>query len=268
MWTRLIWRRALWLLAKWRTSLLRFQNSQGAWIPREGSFYEINDNWKRNTHIRLLGVGKMYGNCLWFLCVLQDKGYLYALFHAFTLTSYIPVTISKSPVLSCPLSLVQHGLAPHYRQSKNWSHDRKSLPNKRPREYERLGRAVVSHSLCQTPLKMPQQLLSILVSLSTLQLWELKVRIWDKVKPLYYGSGLDESLTSHPETKTNSQNTLHFPNSFASVLPPNFLTAFQMPLAFCLQLVPFCFIIRYSTTLWAKCAVQLVQMEQLYFMKN
>ena len=50
MWTRLIWRRALWLLALWRTSLLQFQNSQGAWTPREGSFYEINDNWKRNTH--------------------------------------------------------------------------------------------------------------------------------------------------------------------------------------------------------------------------
>ena len=43
-------------------------------------------------------------------CVLQDKGYLFALFDAFTLTTYIPVTISKSPVLSCPLSLVQHGL--------------------------------------------------------------------------------------------------------------------------------------------------------------
>ena len=39
---------------------------------------------------------------------------------------------------------------PHYRQSKNWSHDRKSLPYKRPREYERLGRAVVSHSLSRT----------------------------------------------------------------------------------------------------------------------
>ena len=83
-------------------------------------------------------------------CVLQDKGYLFALFDAFTLTTYIPVTISKSPVLSCPMSLVQHGLAPHYRQSKNWSHDRKSLPYKRPREYERLGRAVVSHSLSRT----------------------------------------------------------------------------------------------------------------------
>ena len=83
--------------------------------------------------------------------MLQDKGF--ALFHAFTLTTYIPVTISKSPVLSCPLSLVQHGLAPHYRQSKNWSHDRKSLPYKRPREYERLGRAVVSHSLSRTRLE-------------------------------------------------------------------------------------------------------------------
>ena len=119
---------------------------------------------EKEMHINRLGAGKMYGNFLWFLCVLQDKGYLFALFHAFTLTSYIPVTISKSPVLSCPLSLVQHGLAPHYRQSKNWSHDRKSLPNTRPREYERLGRAVASHSLCRTPLKMSKHLLSILVS--------------------------------------------------------------------------------------------------------
>ena len=74
----------------------------------------------------------------------------------FTLSHWLHISLSQSPqspVLSCPLSLVQHGLAPHYRQSKNWSHDRKSLPYKRPREYERLGRAVVSHSLSRTRLE-------------------------------------------------------------------------------------------------------------------
>ena len=103
MWTRLIWRRALWLLALWRTSLLRFQNSQGAWTPQEGSFYEINHNWKKKNTVHTLDLGAG----LWKLSLIPvcyKTKVIFSLF--FTLSHWLHISLSQSQSLQLFLAPV------------------------------------------------------------------------------------------------------------------------------------------------------------------
>ena len=94
----------------------------------------------------------MYGNCLRFLCVTRQR-LSFRSFSRFHIDYIYPCHNLKVSSSFLPLVSGPTWPGPHYRQSKNWSHDRKSLPYKRPREYERLGRAVVSHSLSRTRLE-------------------------------------------------------------------------------------------------------------------